>query len=65
MSPIIWRDESRPTTLQQIDRITALNKIITDLYLSDKDDSNESDNISSRSATLDSLISGQMNAKYH
>ena len=61
-----WTKRYIASIIQQIDRVTALNRIITDLYLSDIDDNNESDNISrSRSATLDSLISGQMNAKFH
>ena len=60
-----WTKRYISSIIQQIDRITALNTIITDLYLSDKDDNNESDNISSRSVTLDNLISGQMNTKFH
>jgi hypothetical protein len=60
-----WTKRYIASIIQQIDRITALNTIITELYLIDKDDNNDSDNSSSRSVTLDKLISGHMNTRFH
>jgi hypothetical protein len=61
-----WTKRYIASIIQQVDRITALNRIITDLYLSNTDNNNDSDNYSSSgSAMLDSLISRHTNFKFH
>lgn len=61
-----WAKKYITSIIQQIDKITALTTIITDLYLDGKDDSCDSDNFGrSKSAALDNLIYGKLNTRFH
>jgi hypothetical protein len=60
-----WTKRYIASIIQQIDKISAVTAIITDLYLSDKEDNSDSDNISCKSATLENLISRSTNIKFH
>jgi hypothetical protein len=53
-----WAKKYIASIIQQIDKITALNTIITDLYLDGKDDTTGS---VSKSAALNDLIYGKAN----
>jgi hypothetical protein len=61
-----WTKRYITSIIQQIDKITAVTAIITDLYLSGSDDSGDSDNDNcSKSAALENLIARSSNIKFH
>lgn len=60
-----WTKRYITSIIQQIDKITAVTAIITDLYLSGSDDNCDNDNFISKSAALESLIARSSNIKFH
>lgn len=64
-----WTKRYITSIIQQIDKITAVTAIITDLYLSgidDSGDSGDSDNDNcSKSAAMENLIARSSNIKFH
>ena len=60
-----WTKRYIASIIQQIDKITAVTAIITDLYLSGSDDSGDSDNCSSKAAALENLMARSANIKFH
>jgi len=60
-----WTKRYITSIIQQIDKITAVTAMITDLYLSSSDDSGDSDISSSKSAALENLIARSSNIKFH
>jgi hypothetical protein len=60
-----WTKRYITSIIQQIDKITAVTAIITDLYLSGSDDSGDNDNCISKSAALEDLIARSSNIKFH
>jgi hypothetical protein len=57
-----WAKKYIASIIQQIDKITALTTIISDLYLDGKDDSCDS---GSKSTALNDLICGKLNTRVH
>lgn len=60
-----WTKRYITSIIQQIDKITAVTAIITDLYLSGSDDNGDTDNCIRKSAALESLIARSSNIKFH
>lgn len=62
----VWAKKHISSIIQQIDKITALTAIISELYLEGKDDSCDSDGLSSdRTEALNSLIYEKRNTRLH
>lgn len=63
----VWAKKHISSIIQQIDKITALTAIISELYLGSKDDSWDSDGLSGdrTEAALNSLIYGKRNTRFH
>ncbi len=62
----VWAKKHISSIIQQIDKITALTAIISDLYLGGKDDGFDSDGLSrDRTEVLNSLIYGKKNTRFH
>jgi len=57
-----WSKKYIASIIQQVDKITAFTTIIYDLYLDGRDDNCES---CSKSNTLDNLIRGKQNTRFH
>jgi hypothetical protein len=60
-----WTKRYITSIIMQIDKITAVTAIITDLYLSGSDDNDNNDNCSSKAAALENLIARSANIKFH
>lgn len=62
----VWAKKHISSIIQQIDKITALTSIISELYLGGKDDGCDSDGLSCDSTeALNNLIYGKRSTRFH